>query len=465
MKRAIVKKMIIVLVIALALCSVISGFSCCKLLEREMTEEMTELLRVLDVSIDRESDLNRQLGSCKEALNGKYRITLIAADGTVLADSDTQDMSAMENHRERKEVREALESGSGYEVRTSDTFGMSMVYAAISCKNGDDVLRLAVESSTLSRILLMNIPAFLLSFGIALIVAAFLTGQLTGSITKPLMEIADQMSDFNGENKIFHFQTYAYRELNIIAQTTTDMSKSVSESLQRLEKERQVRQEFFSNASHELKTPLTAVRGYTELLQSGMAETEEMRQEFLARIHREVQGMTDLVNDILKISRLETKEVTPDIDRLRVYTAAEDVVKRLQPAADEQQVVISMDCAPVEATMSRKHLEEILVNLISNAIKYNQPGGSVRLCIRRKGENLIIRVEDTGIGISEEDRERIFERFYRADKGRSKRIGGTGLGLSIVKHITEYYGGTVAVSSTPGKGSCFTVQLPTAGQS
>ena len=196
MKSAIVKKMVIALVIALTISSVISGIFCYRLLETEITDEMTDLLNVLDYSIDRKADLNSQMKEYKNALNGKYRITLIGLDGTVLADSDSEDISGMENHAQRKEVQEAIAEGRGYESRISDTFSKSMIYAAIYSKEHQDILRFAVETSAVGRIILMNIPVFLFSFAVSLFVAVLLTRQLAGSITRPLMEIAKELSDF-----------------------------------------------------------------------------------------------------------------------------------------------------------------------------------------------------------------------------------------------------------------------------
>ena len=460
MKAAIIKRTCIVLIVALLISGVISGMVCYRQFRREIQEEMVDVLQVIDTSLDRDKDTGAQLLQYRQAMERKYRITLIAADGTVLADTNVSNVQTMENHLARPEIQEAKRKGVGYENRSSDTFVTSMFYVALYSPEHGDFLRLALESAALGQVLAMTVQVFIFSALAALFLAVFLTNRLARSITDPLMEISREMSGFGAEGKVFHFRTFPYRELNVIADTTTSMSKNVRDYLQKLEKEKQVRQEFFSNASHELKTPLTAIRGYTELLQSGMAADPAMQNEFLERIHREVNGMTDLVNDILMISRLETKESTPNMANLRVYLIAEDVIKAIQPVADEAQVTIHLDCAPVEAYMSQKHLEEILSNLISNAVKYNRPGGSVSVEIRKDSDTLYIRVEDTGIGISAEDQPRVFERFFRADKGRSKRISGTGLGLAIVKHIVGYYGGIITLSSTLGTGSCFTVQLP-----
>ncbi len=460
MKSAIVKRMIAVLVMALVISGVISAFSCYKLFEAEMRDEMTVMVKVLDQSIDREKNLQTQFKQYQDTLEEVYRLTLIAQDGTVLADSEDVDISQMENHKDRREIIEALAEGIGYETRQSDTFAKSMIYVAYYSPKHRDVLRIAMETSALARIISINIPVLIYSLILALAAAIILTEQLAKSITKPLLEIARELSSFESERKVFHFERSPYRELNIIADTTTAMSENVRNYLEKLEKEKQVRQEFFSNASHELKTPLTAIRGYTELLQSGLATNESMSQEFLSRIHREVQGMSRLVDDILKISRLETKEMTLDMMDVQVDLIAEDIVESLRPLATENEIEINTNFTPLTMYMSQNHLEEIIGNLLINAIKYNQPKGKVIVSVGTCEEGLLLSVEDTGIGISEEDRPRVFERFYRVDKGRSKRIGGTGLGLSIVKHIVSYYNGSITLTSTLGQGSCFIVRIP-----
>ena len=172
--------------------------------------------------------------------------------------------------------------------------------------------------------------------------------------------------------------------------------------------------------------------------------------------------MTSLINDILMISRLETKELMPTKEILCVKSVAEEVKKTLKPLADVNNVSREIHCCDEFVYMDRSHLQGILSNLMGNAVKYNRPGGFVQTDITMDSTSLSIRVEDSGIGIAKEDQKRIFERFYRVDKGRSKRVAGTGLGLSIVKHVTEFYGGCVSVESQSGVGSTFLVQLPAA---
>jgi two-component system phosphate regulon sensor histidine kinase PhoR len=221
-----------------------------------------------------------------------------------------------------------------------------------------------------------------------------------------------------------------------------------------------VRQEFFSNASHELKTPLTSIRGYVELLQNDMATDEKMKKDFFSRIQKETDNMTELISDILMISRLETKEAEVILSEVRICPLLGEVCKSLEPLAKEYQVLIKTSCKPVTMKANEQQLRELFSNLITNAIKYNKPGGKVDVTVNVEVKDFVFVVEDTGVGVPEDAKQRIFERFYRVDKGRSKKVGGTGLGLSIVKHIVNFYDGTVEMESKLTEGTKFTVRLP-----
>lgn len=463
MKRAIVKRFIVVLIVAMAISSIVISMSYYRLASHRVMEDMKSVLLLLDATIDWESsDLEKQIIEISSQMNNDYRITIIDNDGSVLADSETGNPETMENHKNRKEVKEAFQDGFGTKVRNSSTIKGSMMYAAYCSPTQHKVIRISIHHDVITDLMKMMVPSIVISLLLALSVAGVLTNKFAASVTKPILEISHKLEGIYDEKIDFNFPHYQYDELNIIARTTTDMSKSVQDYIRKLEKEKTIRQEFFSNASHELKTPLTAIRGYAELLQSGMASDTQMQKEFLGRIHSEVEEMTSLINDILMISRLETKELMPTKEMLCVKSVAEEVKKTLKPLADENNVSLEIHCCDEFVYMDRSHLQGILSNLMGNAVKYNRPGGFVQTDITMDSTSLSIRVEDSGIGIAKEDQKRIFERFYRVDKGRSKRVAGTGLGLSIVKHVTEFYGGCVSVESQSGVGSTFLVQLPAA---
>ena len=419
-----------------------------RLASHRVMEDMKPVLLLLDATIDWESsDLEKQIVEISSQMNNDYRITIIDNDGSVLADSETGNPETMENHKNRKEVKEAFQNGFGTKVRNSSTIKGSMMYAAYCSPTQHKVIRISIHHDVITDLMKMMVPSIAISLLLALSVAGVLTNKFAASVTKPILEISHKLEGIYDEKIDFNFPHYQYDELNIIARTTTDMSKSVQDYIRKLEKEKTIRQEFFSNASHELKTPLTAIRGYAELLQSGMASDTQMQKEFLGRIHSEVEEMTSLINDILMISRLETKELMPTKEMLCVKSVAEEVKKTLKPLADENNVSLEIHCCDEFVYMDRSHLQGILSNLMGNAVKYNRPGGFVQTDITMDSTSLSIRVEDSGIGIAKEDQKRIFERFYRVDKGRSKRVAGTGLGLSIVKHVTEFYGGCMCEKS------------------
>ena len=214
-----------------------------------------------------------------------------------------------------------------------------------------------------------------------------------------------------------------------------------------------LRQEFFSNASHELKTPITSIQGYSELLTSGMEYPPEQKKEFLLRIKKEAQNMTTLINDILMISRLEAGTTVQSKNEFDMSLMLDEILLSAKPMIDEQKLKVVCNCPSIIINAEYKRIYELFNNVIINAVKYNKPEGSVNINVNCAGKKLHFNVKDTGIGIPDVSQQRVFERFYRVDKGRSKKIGGTGLGLAIVKHIVNYYKGTVTLRSKLGEGT------------
>ena len=229
-----------------------------------------------------------------------------------------------------------------------------------------------------------------------------------------------------------------------------------------LKKAEGIRSEFTANVSHELKTPLTSIKGFTEMLSSGMVASPEDQKRFITMIGVEVDRLIDLINDILKLSELESVAIDQCSERTDVLEVAKETADLLAPAAREGGVSLSVSGLSAMVAVPRSRVKELLLNLMSNGIKYTEKGGKVDAAIQLKDNQAVITVTDNGIGIPAEAQSRVFERFYRVDKGRARKNGGTGLGLAIVKHIVQLYGGTVALKSEVGKGSTFTVKLPLA---
>ena len=265
-------------------------------------------------------------------------------------------------------------------------------------------------------------------------------------------------------------------EIGALGRSLDEMAERLSAALAELEEanaalrgdmerarelERQ-RLAFFSAASHELKTPLTSIKGFTDMLASGMVASPEDQKRFITMIGVEVDRLIDLINDILKLSELESVTIPQSEERSDVLTIARDTAAFLTPTAKAAEVTLSVDGGPATVAVPQGRLKELLLNLVGNGIKYNEPGGTVHTAVSVRDGQAVIAVSDTGIGIPPEAQSRVFERFYRVDKGRARKNGGTGLGLAIVKHIVQLYGGTLTLESAVGKGSTFTVTLPLA---
>ena len=461
MKRAIFKNYIIILLLALILSGSIFCAAIGNILLDKTRENLLNIIKIIDQSLDYKKDLKKQLNKLSDILeDAESRLTIIDTEGNVLVDSEISDLLSMENHLDREEIQKAIKDGIGYAKRKSQSLNISMLYVSYKSEQGNYILRLSKPFSGVFSYMSILLPAFILSLGVTLLISMILANSLARSITRPLYEISEEMLKLKENIPEFSFRTYEYYELNLIADTTKRMADVVKESLKKIEFEKMVRQEFFTNVSHELKTPITSIRGYVELLENDMAANEEMKKEFLYRIKKEAQNMANLINDILMISRLETKEAEVTIKDIRITPLVNEVIASLKPMAAQNNITIEVNCQPLTIKANDGRMNELLNNLISNAIKYNKPNGKVNIIIKKEGNEVIFIVEDTGVGIPEESKARVFERFYRVDKGRSKKMGGTGLGLSIVKHIVNYYGGTIQLESELGKGSKFTVRIP-----
>ena len=218
----------------------------------------------------------------------------------------------------------------------------------------------------------------------------------------------------------------------------------------------QLRREFTANVSHELKTPLTSIYGFAELMKDGDMKKEDM-EDFAKSIYDETKHLITLVGDIIKLSTLDEKSRFYEKEKVDLYALACEIAERLKVDAAKKHVTVNVEGEKAEYVGVRQILTDIIYNLCENAIKYNRENGSVDISVKENENNIVLKVKDTGIGIPQEHQERVFERFYRVDKSHSKEIGGTGLGLSIVKHGVMYHGGEISMVSEPGKGTEITV--------
>ena len=484
----------------------------------------------------------------------RYRLTWIAADGSVLCDTK-RDAESLENHGDRLEVREALRTGSGSSTRYSSTLLEKTSYYAQRMPDGS-VLRISVSRATVGMLVLGMLPAILLAAAAALVLSGLLAGRLSRRITAPLnaldlehplendtyeelspllcrinvqrQQIDRQLTDLRRRSDEFRQITSHMQEglvllnesgavLSINAAAcrvfgtgesclgqdflTVDRGRDVSDALasamdaghsevrvQRLgriyqfdisrirsgedvlgavllafditqqETAEQSRREFTANVSHELKTPLQGIIGSAELIENGLVKQEDLPR-FVGHIRREAQRLVALIGDIIRLSQLDEGGPLP-WEQVDIPALCRDIAADLRDKAEKSQVSLTVEGQDVQAEGVRRLLYETVYNLCDNAIQYNVPGGSVRVTVSDAGENAVISVADTGIGIAPEHQSRIFERFYRVDKSHSKASGGTGLGLSIVKHAVAYHHGTLDLESQPGKGTTITVTIP-----
>ena len=481
------------------------------------------------------------------------RITLIDKDGTVLADT-LADVTSLDNHGDRKEVKEALKNGSGTSIRYSDTLMEKTIYYAERLEDGT-VLRISAKQYSVVAVLMGLVQPVLIVLVCALILSLILSSRVSKTIINPLnnldlnhpednetydelapllkkiavqrRQIDEQLKEaaykqeefrlitenmaegflvIDDKTNLLTYNTAALRLLEIdqvqngsvlmlnrtkgfreviekalnggraestidiedrsytlIANPVIEESKiigvviviiDVTESVNR----EKLRCEFTSNVSHELKTPLTSISGFAEMMMAG-GVTGDTVVDFSKSIYEEAQRLISLVGDIIKISELDERNVAFDQEKIELSEISETIAKRLKPAADKKNISINVFCGNTKILGVRKILEEMIYNLLDNAIKYNKVDGTVDIIVQKEDERVNLIVRDTGIGIPLADQSRVFERFYCVDKSHSKQVGGTGLGLSIVKHGAMYHNATINLESVLDKGTTVTISF------
>lgn len=421
-----------------------------------LNQQTSNLNDELSIIVQTNFEESQQIG--EELFDKDTRLTMISSDGEVLYDNF--DDSINENHLQREEIKEASKNGTGSSVRYSETMEQNYLYVAEYDAQEQTYVRLAMPFSGVSQSALMLLPSFFIAFVIAFFFVWLMSKRMADSILKPLQEISAviRKADF-GKEKI-EFQNYSYSELQEITDALQTMNNQIAKNLENLEREKQIRQEFFTNASHELKTPLTSIRGYSELLRQHAITDPDQIDHCLDCVLKESDHMTKLINDILTISKLEAKDYVVQKSHIKLKDLLENVLNSLSVQAKAMNLDIDASCENVTVYANLDHIQGILYNLISNAIKYNKPNGKIIIIIKERLDNILIKVMDTGIGISKEDQEKVFQRFYRVDKQRSKIVAGTGIGLAIVKHIVQFYNGSISLKSKENEGTSLEISLP-----
>lgn len=391
--------------------------------------------------------------------SSEVRITWIAKDGTVLYDNDA-DASKMENHKNRPEIENAFKTGVGESVRKSDTMNMKAFNYAVLLEDGT-VLRVSTLARSIFSVFIMSSPIVSLIVLFIIVVCVILSHLLTQQLLRPIEKMAENLGN----------TTYAceYPELipftNRIREQHSDILAAAKS-----------RQDFTANVSHELKTPLTAISGYAELISlnvdmqkmqadnndiqaTGSMLGDENVKSFADKIRKNADRLVSLINDIIRLSELDATDGHDDFSQVDLYEVAQERIEILRVTADKADVKIELHGEKTMVLSNRSMLIELIDNLCQNAIRYNVPCGRVEVEIGKKGNKALLTVADTGIGIPPEEQSRIFERFYRVDKSRSRETGGTGLGLAIVKHIVEIHDGQINLSSEVGRGTTIEVVL------
>lgn len=438
MRKKLNTEFVLIAAVAIILTGIFATFTYYRAFRTEVLGNLKTCTHVLAQSIDEDVSTLEHYKLMDETI----RITLVAADGKVLFDNNA-DIGDMPNHGKRPEIMEAFQTGEGEDVRKSETLQKSTFYYAMRLSDGN-VLRMAKETGSIFNLFMRTIPSFAVIAGVLFVFCTLLAVFLTKSFVSPIEQVAENMEA--------PVNTDAYEEL-------LPFLKTIKEQHQNLLQSAKLRQDFTANVTHELKTPLTAISGYAELIESGIAPEKETKR-FAKEIHRSANRLLHLINDILQLSELDSSETVLETEKLNLYGLAYTCVEMLRVNAEQNHLTIEVtgDFAWIEG--NRNLIEELLYNLCSNAIRYNKEGGHVEVHVAETPKGSLLRVSDTGIGIAEEHQERIFERFYRVDRSRSKERGGTGLGLAIVKHIVAEHHAEVELESTLGKGTTITVLFP-----
>ena len=387
-----------------------------------------ELLNIDDLAAGIEKDPYNPI-------DDDLRITLIGAEGEVLYES-LLNKDEMDNHNERPEIIEAREKGEGEAIRYSATSGTHTFYYAERLQNGN-VLRIGRDSVSVNRIMVNTLVIVLVIALCILFVCMGISHYLTKKLVEPIEKLAT--------NIMLVYENNVYEEIRPFVNTIKEQHVNIINNAQ-------LRQEFTANVSHELKTPLTAISGYAELIGNGMTGKEDTIR-FSNEIHSNANRLLSLINDIIKLSELDEADHQMEMERIDLYKLAENCVQMMQVTAEKQGIRLTLQGESTMAMANKGLMDEVFYNLCSNAIRYNKPGGSVTVTVGTKDERPFLSVADTGIGIPKECQERVFERFYRVDKSRSKSTGGTGLGLAIVKHIVAQHNAALHLDSELDEGT------------
>ena len=435
MKKKIFKYFACMITVAILATTLLLSWVNYEMFKGRVMDDLEAYGRMFAVEMNGEAETQSALHSLEEDI----RVTLVHADGTVYYDNFA-DPNAMDNHANRPEIRQALENGSGSDIRNSSTVDQSAFYYAVRLKNGD-VMRLAQEASNIWSVYFRSMPLIMLLAAGMACVSLYLARLLTARLVQPIERMTAHLNNVSGVARYPELEPF----MDMIEQQHEEILRSAN-----------MRVEFTANVSHELKTPLTSISGYAELIESGMAQGEQAKT-FAAEIHKSANRLLTLINDIIRLSQMDAPMPDLKFEPVDLAQIATNTFEQLEMSARKADVTLQLDAKPAMVEADRQMMDELLYNLCDNAIRYNVHGGSVKLEVRPIRDKVIVCVQDTGIGISPENQEHVFERFYRVDKSRSKATGGTGLGLAIVKHIAVKHNAQIELESELGRGTRISV--------
>lgn len=398
--------------------------------------QLKEQLRVVESVVENQLAQDDDTAFISNHIDKNVRITLVAKDGTVIADSQ-ESANKLGNHLNRQEIQQAIKNGEATVTRHSDTQGKKIYYFAKQLDNGN-ILRVSTEAKSIGKFFSDYIIYILLCIIVVIVTAVFVSMGITKSIVKPITQLGQSLDNIDK------------------FKSDEELKPLVNALLQQKKKQKMLdkqKKQFTANVSHELKTPLTSIAGYAELIETGMAKPEDIKP-FAGVIRKQALRLVNLSEDIIQLSQLEeSDDEDMSFESVNLYEIAQRCVEALNINAINKCVTLNLTGEECYIRGKAQLVEELVYNLCDNAIRYNKENGNVTVTVTPLEKGASVSVKDTGIGIPKKYQERIFERFFRVDKSRSKATGGTGLGLAIVKHITQLHDAKLEISSEEGKGT------------
>jgi signal transduction histidine kinase len=392
------------------------------------------------------------------------RITVVDRQGRVLGDSE-KEPSLMESHDDRLEIIEAIEGGFGQSTRFSDTLNYNMNYVAVRVNQGDSILGVVRFALPLSQVQLeIRIIYRVVLFGViaAVVIALVVAYFVSRSITLPIRQMKETARGIAKGDFSRRVRIKSKDELGELAGSLNTMADELQQKMEHLKQMDGMRTDFVANVSHELKTPLTLIKGYIETLEDKEIDDKEKSGKFISIIKEHSDRLGNIIDDLLSLSELELSKDCVNKTEFDLKKLIKDLSLGFGHALGEkkQTLTISAQGSDFRIKADYDKIEQVLVNLIDNAMKYTKESGRIGLSVLEQNQAVSVTVQDNGIGIPKEHLDRVFERFYRVDKARSRELGGTGLGLSIAKHIVLVHKGAITIESGLGEGTKVSVTLP-----